>query len=349
MKKKTFIFVSAIVFALFLLTACGTANQTLPENTDAVHSQEESADNNEVILQESEPTQNFPTEDSIPIVFFTSDISSEGLIQVYNALGANPAENVAVKLSTGEIGSNFLDPNLIAPLVDQLSGTIVECNTAYGGRRASTAMHYAVAEQNGFTAIAKVDIMDGEGDISLPVTGGTRLTENYVGANFANYDYYMVLSHFKGHGMGGFGGAVKNISIGIASSSGKAWIHSGGTSRTSMWGGEQNAFLESMAEAGKSVVDALDGNILYINVMNNLSVDCDCNGNPAAPDMHDIGILASFDPIALDQACVDLVYAAPDGASLIERMESRNAYLTLEHGEAIGLGSREYRLVSIDD
>ena len=170
-----------------------------------------------------------------------------------------------------------------------------------------------------------------------------------VGANFGNYDYYVVLSHFKGHSMGGFGGAVKNISIGIASASGKAWIHSGGTSRSSMWGGDQNAFLESMAEAGKSVVDALDGNILYINVMNKLSVDCDCNGNPAAPDMHDIGILASYDPIALDQACVDLVYAASDGASLIQRMESRNAYLTLEHGEAIGLGSRGYELVRIDD
>ena len=183
--------------------------------------------------------------------------------------------------------------------------------------------------------------------MTLPVTGGDNLAENYVGANFANYDYFIVLSHFKGHGMAGFGGAIKNISIGIASSQGKGHIHSGGTGG-SMWGGDQDAFLESMAEAGKSVVDHLDGNILYINVMNRLSVDCDCDGNPAEPDMHDIGILASYDPVALDQACVDLVYNAPDGQSLIQRMESRNGIHTLEQAEKIGLGSRSYQLVSID-
>ena len=208
-------------------------------------------------------------------------------------------------------------------------------------------MHYQLAEDHGYTAIAGVDIMDENGSMTLPVERGSNLTENYVGANFANYDYFVVLSHFKGHSMAGFGGAIKNLSIGCASSEGKAWIHSGGTGG-SMWGGDQDAFLESMAEAGKSVVDALNGNILYINVMNRLSVDCDCDGSPAEPDMHDIGILASYDPVALDQACIDLVYDAEDGQSLIDRIESRNGLHTLEHAAAIGLGSREYNLVSID-
>lgn len=279
-----------------------------------------------------------------PVVYMTTDISSEGLVEVYEALGASPSGNIAVKLSTGEPGSNYLRTDLIGELVQSFdSPTIVECNTAYGGARANTAMHYQVAEDHGYTEIADVDIMDENGSMTLPVSGGSNLTENYVGANFANYDYYVVLSHFKGHSMAGYGGAIKNISIGIASSEGKAHIHSGGTGG-SMWGGDQDAFLESMAEAGKSVVDYLDGNILYINVMNRLSVDCDCDGSPAEPDMHDIGILASFDPVALDQACIDLVYAAEDGASLIERIESRNGLHTLEHAEAIGLGSRSYTL-----
>lgn len=283
-----------------------------------------------------------------PVVYMTADISSEGLIAVYEALEASPTGNIAVKLSTGEPGSNYLRTDLIGDLVQSfVDPTIVECNTAYGGSRANTAMHYQVAEDHGYTAIADVDIMDENGSMTLPVTGGSNLTENYVGANFANYDYYVVLSHFKGHSMAGYGGAIKNISIGIASSEGKSHIHSGGTGG-SMWGGDQDAFLESMAEAGKSVVDYLDGNILYINVMNRLSVDCDCDGNPAEPDMHDIGILASYDPVALDQACIDLVYAAEDGASLVERIESRNGLHTLEHAEAIGLGSRTYELVSID-
>ena len=283
-----------------------------------------------------------------PVVYMTADISSEGLIAVYEALEASPTGNIAVKLSTGEPGSNYLRTDLIGDLVQSFEDpTIVECNTAYGGSRANTAMHYQVAEDHGYTAIADVDIMDENGSMTLPVTGGSNLTENYVGANFANYDYYVVLSHFKGHSMAGYGGAIKNISIGIASSEGKSHIHSGGTGG-SMWGGDQDAFLESMAEAGKSVVDYLDGNILYINVTNRLSVDCDCDGNPAEPDMHDIGILASYDPVALDQACIDLVYAAEDGASLVERIESRNGLHTLEHAEAIGLGSRTYELVSID-
>ncbi len=287
-------------------------------------------------------------ETDTPVVYMTTDISSDGLMTIYQALAASPSGKIAVKLSTGEPGSNYLRTDLIGELVQTLEGTIVECNTAYGGSRANTAMHYQVAEDHGYTAIADVDIMDEDGSMTLPVTGGDNLTENYVGAHFADYDYYVVLSHFKGHAMAGFGGAIKNISIGIASSEGKSHIHSGGTGG-SMWGGDQDAFLESMAEAGKSVVDYLDGKILYINVMNRLSVDCDCDGSPAEPDMHDIGILASYDPVALDQACVDLVYGAEDGQSLIDRIESRNGLHTLKQAEKIGLGSREYELVNIDD
>ena len=185
---------------------------------------------------------------------------------------------------------------------------------------------------------------DEDGSMTLPVSGGDNLTENYVGASFADYDYYVVLSHFKGHAMAGFGGAIKNISIGLASSDGKAHIHSGGTGGN-MWGGDQDAFLESMAEAAKSVTDYLDGKILYINVMNRLSVDCDCDGSPAEPDMHDIGILASYDPAALDQACVDLVYSAKDGKSMIDRIESRNGLHTLEQAEKIGLGSQNQPII----
>ena len=282
-----------------------------------------------------------------PVVWMTTDISAQGLMSVYQALQASPGGSVAVKLSTGEPGSNYLRPELIGELVQDLDATIVESNTAYGGQRASTAMHYQVAEDHGYTAIAPVDIMDEEGSMTLPVTGGTNLTENYVGSHFADYDYFVVLSHFKGHTMAGYGGAMKNISIGIASAEGKTHIHTGGRGG-SMWNADQDAFLESMAEAGKSVVDALDGNILYINVMNRLSVDCDCDSSPAEPDMHDIGILASYDPVALDQACIDLVYAAEDGQSLIDRIESRNGLHTLEHAQAIGLGSRSYQLESID-
>lgn len=286
-----------------------------------------------------------------PKVFMTKEISSNGLMAAYKALEREPSGRVAVKISTGEAGNpHYLSPDLIKDLVQLVDGTIVECNTAYSGSRAETAMHRQVAKDHGFTAIAEVDIMDADGETALPVKGGRNLKENYVGKNFASYDFYIVLSHFKGHAMGGFGGAIKNVSIGIASSGGKAWIHSAGTSKTDPWSGKQDPFLESMAEATKSVSDYLDNGkkILYVSVMNHLSVDCDCNGNPAAPDMHDIGILSSLDPVALDQACVDLVYAAPDGKSLIERIESRNGIHALAHAEAIGLGSRRYDLVNLD-
>lgn len=349
MVKKKFAILIYLLFMVACLSACGTnaegsgsiAQSQMPSSsgsTDATSS------------LTSESAEATSSSEGNTLVYMTTDISSDGLMSVYNALGAKPSGNIAVKLSTGEAGGNyFLQPELIQELVQTLDGTIVECNTAYGGSRANTTMHLQVAKDHGFTEIANVDIMDADGSISLPVTGGSHLTENFVGASFANYDYFVVLSHFKGHTMGGFGGAIKNISIGIASGEGKGWIHSGGTSKTNPWGGAQNDFLESMAEAAKSVSDSLGGNMLYISVMNNLSVDCDCESNPAKPDMHDVGILASLNPVALDQACVDLVYSAEDGASLIERIESRNGLLTLEHAEKIGLGSRNYDLIPVDD
>lgn len=290
------------------------------------------------------------TPNDVPVVYMTTDISSEGLMAIYETLGREASgNNVAVKISTGEPGGNhFLSPNLIKDLVQSVNGTIIECNTAYGGRRAGTAMHYQVAEDHGFTAIAPVVIMDEEDSMSLPVTNGTHLTEDLVGARFPEFDFHIVLSHFKGHAMGGFGGALKNLSIGYASSSGKNLIHTAGTSTTSFMGGDQDSFLESMAEAAKAVVDSAGDKILYINVMNHLSVDCDCSSNPAAPTMADIAILASLDPVALDKACVDLVYAAPDGQDLIQRIESRNGTHTIDHAAKIGLGSLVYELVSID-
>ena len=346
-----------IVGLLFSLCACtqeeGSA-QSPPPVQSAQQQQEQQTADTETTQQEqqtadTETTQQPEAAQGTPVVYMTQEITPEGLMAVYQALQWEPQGRVAVKLSTGEPpASNYLRPELIAGLVQSLDGTIVECNTAYGGSRAETAMHYQVAEDHGFTAIADFQILDEEGSMTLPVQGETRLSENYVGAAFEDYDSYLVLSHFKGHSMAGYGGAIKNISIGLGSSEGKAWIHSAGSSRTNPWGGDQDAFLESMAEAGKSVSDYLGDQIVYINVMNRLSVDCDCDGNPAEPDMHDIGILASTDPVALDQACIDLVYGAEDGQSLVNRIESRNGLHTLEHAQQIGLGSRSYELVSID-
>ena len=285
-------------------------------------------------------------------VFFTKDISPAGLMNIYSKLGRQAEGKVAVKLSTGEAGNtHYLSPALIGELVQKVNGTIVECNTAYGGSRASTALHRQVIEDHGFTKIAKVDIMDEEGEVSLPVTNGKHLKEDVVGSHFKDYDFVLVLTHFKGHAMAGLGGALKNISIGIASPRGKVIIHTAGTRQTgSIWYDKQDDFLESMAEAAKAVSDSLEGGrkIMYISVMNHLSVDCDCDGSPSAPDMHDIGILGSLDPVALDQACVDFVYNAPDGKSLIKRMESRHGIHTIEYAEQIGLGSRAYDLVNID-
>ena len=288
-----------------------------------------------------------------PKVYLTRTITPEALVRIYEALGREATGRVAVKLSTGEPGGHhFLQPALVAPLVRKVGGTIVECNTAYGGGRARTADHLKAAADHGFTAIAAVDIMDAEGETALPVEGGRHLAEDYVGKNFLNYDFTVVLSHFKGHAMGGFGGAIKNISIGIASSAGKAWIHSAGKTKNAaeMWSAlpPQDDFLESMAEAAKAVADHCGERILYINVMNNLSVDCDAH--PAAPGMGDIGILASTDPVALDKACVDLVYASDDPGKvhLIERIESRHGTHTLDHAAAIALDDRKEIFERID-
>lgn len=293
--------------------------------------------------------------DKRPAVYFIEEITPENLVRIYEALGRKAEGRVAVKVSTGEPGGhNFLQPTLIADLVYKVGGTIVECNTAYGGGRSDTENHLKAAADHGFTSIADVDIMDADGEVALPVKGGRHLKEDFVGRNYLNYDFTVILSHFKGHAMGGFGGAIKNMSIGIASSKGKAWIHSAGKTKNQneVWGDlpAQDDFLESMAEAAKAVADHCGDKILYISVANNLSVDCDCDSSPEDPKMGDIGILASLDPVALDKACVDMVRASKDHGKihLIERIDSRHGMHTLDYGEKIGLGSQEYRLVRLD-
>lgn len=292
---------------------------------------------------------------TLPKVYFFKEISSDNLVKIYEALGREAKGKVAVKLSTGEPGGhNFLQPSLIKALVQKVNGTIVECNTAYGGGRADTESHLKAAADHGFTAIAPVVIMDAEGEAELPVEGGKLLKFDIVGKDFLNYDFTIILSHFKGHAMGGFGGAIKNMSIGIASSNGKAWIHSAGKTRVpaEAWKNlpEQDDFLESMAEAAKAVADHCGDRILYISVANNLSVDCDCDASPEEPRMGDIGILASLDPVALDRACTDLVRSSEDPGKvhLIERIDSRHGMHTLDHAEALGMGSQKYELVTLD-
>lgn len=289
------------------------------------------------------------------VVYFIKDITPENIQKVYEALGRKAEGKVAVKLSTGEPGNDYhLDPKLIAPLVQQLNGTIVECNTAYNGGRDHTADHLKAAADHGFTAIAPVVIMDAEGEDALAVNGGKHLKENYVGKAWKDYDFTVVLSHFKGHPMAGFGGAMKNISIGMASSKGKCWIHSAGqyTDKAQTWSNvpADSIFQESMAEASKSVIDAAGDKILYINVANNLSVDCDCVATPAAPEMGDLGIFASLDPVAVDQACLDAVRQSPDHGKihLIERINSNSGPWNLEYAEKIGAGSRKYKLVTLE-
>ena len=286
---------------------------------------------------------------SSPLVYFARSVDSAALQAVFAAIGQGlGGGKVGVKLSSGEPGGNhYLQPALIEGLVTSVSGTIVECNTAYGGERSSTEAHYQVAADHGFTRIADFQIMDEAGSLSLPVEGGFHLREDLVGAAFPDYDAFLVLSHFKGHMMAGFGGALKNISIGLASREGKLLIHSAGANRASWQSAAQDEFLESMADACKAVLTA-QPNMLFVNVMNNLSVDCDCVSDPAPPKMADIGVLASTDPVALDQACVDLVYASDDdNADLIERMGSRNGAHVLEAAESLGVGSRAYELVEI--
>ena len=288
-------------------------------------------------------------------VYFTKEISPEALVRIYEAMGRELPGKVAVKISTGESAkSNHLRPELIGALVQKLGGTIVECCTAYGGNRQNVRKHWQAIEERGYKEIADVDIMDEFGDFSIPVKGGFHLEEDIVGSGLKSYDSVLILSHFKGHAMAGMGGAMKNVSIGIGSSRGKASIHTAGstTDPGKLWSNiaKQDDFLESMADACKAVIGYVGAeNMLYINVANNLSVDCDCDGNPKKPEMADLGIFASTDPVALDQACYDAVVNAEDPGkkALIGRMEEKHARHIVEAAAELGLGSREYEIIEI--
>ncbi len=313
------------------------------------------------VNKNNQPAVNHQTTDSnAPVVYMTQEISPEALVRIYEALETPATGNVAVKISTGEAGGhNYLKPQLIEQLVKKVDGTIVECNTAYAGKRNTFEEHWQTIRDHGFLDIAKVDLMDEEGDIRIPVKDSTWIKYDIVGKHIDNYNFMINLAHFKGHVMGGFGGVLKNQSIGVASAAGKAYIHSAGVTDdvNEVWShvDNQDGFLESMAAAAQAVHNHFGNGerIVYINVVNNLSVDCDCDSHPADPEMNDIGILASTDPVALDQACVDLVFHYPskkgdDAAALIERINSRHGIHILEQAEKIGLGSRMYQLKSID-
>lgn len=288
-------------------------------------------------------------------VYFTKEVSKEALIKVYEALNKELKGKVAVKLHSGEDGNqNYVRPEFVKPLIDKVNGTVVECNTAYNGARNTTEKHKKLMEKHGWTKYFDVDIMDAKEDLKLDVEGGTILKENYVGKNIENYDSMLVLSHFKGHPMGGFGGALKQLSIGCASTKGKCYIHTAGKSLVpeKLWDNlpEQDRFLESMADAAKSVVKYFDGNMAFVNIMCNLSIDCDCCAVAEDPCMKDVGTLASLDPVALDQACIDLIYNSSDKGRdhFVERVESRHGVHTIEAAEKIGVGTREYELINID-
>ncbi|MBR5305392.1 MAG: DUF362 domain-containing protein [Oscillospiraceae bacterium] len=284
-------------------------------------------------------------------VYFSKTITPEKVLELYNLLGKELPGKVAIKLHSGEKGNqNFLKPEFWKPIIDEVNGTVVECNTAYDGERNTTEKHVKLIEEHGWSKYFDFDLMDAEGpDVVLPIPNGKIIKENYVGKNLLKYDSMLVLSHFKGHPMGGFGGALKQLSIGVASSFGKAYIHGAGEPEK-IWTAEHDLFLESMADAAGSVVDFFEGNTAYINVMMNMSVDCDCCAKAEDPCMADIGILASTDPIAIDQACLDLVYASNDPGRdhLLERIKSRNGVLTVEAAAKLGYGSREYELIEVE-
>ena len=288
-------------------------------------------------------------------VYFTNKITPDSVVEIYKHLGISLKGNVAVKLHSGEQGNqNYIKPEFVKPIIDYVNGSVVECNTAYNGARNTTEKHEQLMKEHKWTTYFNVDIMDKDGDEILEIPNGKVISKNYVGKNLFNYDSMLVLSHFKGHPMGGYGGALKQLSIGCASSSGKAWIHSGGKTnkQAEVWQNhaEQNAFLEAMAESASSVVSHFKGNLAYINIMCNMSVDCDCCAKAEDPCMHDIGILASLDPIAIDQACIDLIYTSEDAGKshLLERIESRNGIHTIEASENLGFGNRQYNLIKID-
>lgn len=285
-------------------------------------------------------------------VYFSRTITPEKVLELYKLIDKPLSGNVGIKVHSGETGNqNFLRPDFWEPLINYVNGTVVECNTAYEGSRNTTEKHWETMKSHGWCDHFKVDIMDEEGpDMILPIPNGKQIKENYVGKHLSNYDSLLVLSHFKGHPMGGYGGALKQLSIGVASSYGKAYIHGAGKPEN-IWTADHDSFLESMADAASSVVKYFKGNAVYINVMKNMSVDCDCCAVAEDPCMKDIGILISLDPIAIDQACLDLVYAAKDDpgqAHLLERIESRNGVLTVEASAKLGFGSREYELIEVE-
>ena len=284
-------------------------------------------------------------------LFFTREITPEKVVELYRLLGKELPGKVAIKLHSGEVGNqNFLKPAFWKPIIDMVGGNVVECNTAYEGQRNTTAKHMSTLEAHGWKKYFRVDLMDAEGpDLELSIPEGKVIQKNFVGKNMKNYDSILVLSHFKGHPMGGYGGALKQLAIGCASSYGKAYVHGAGDPEK-IWTSDHDSFLESMADAAKSVVDFFHGNAVYVNVMMNMSVDCDCCAVAEDPCMKDIGILVSEDPIAIDQACIDLVYAATDDPGqkhFLERVESRNGVHTIEAAAALGFGSREYELVEV--
>ena len=291
-------------------------------------------------------------------VYFTREITPEALVNIFEALGVQPQGKVAVKISTGESGkSNHLDPALIKDLVQKVDGTLVECNTLYKGNRGDTESHYKAIAERGYDKIAPVEIMDATDTIHIMVKDNKWIHYDIVGSTLPDYDFMINLAHFKGHQMGGFGGVLKNASIGVASAAGKAYIHSAGQTEEGWGKPDQDAFLESMAAAAQGVHDFFKQpgkDIVYINVMNNMSIDCDCNGNPAAPELKNMGILASTDPVALDKACLDLVFAhesteGDNAAPLIERIRKMHGTHTVDYAEEIGLGTTHYTLVDIDE
>ena len=284
-------------------------------------------------------------------VYFTKEINKEAILKMYKAVGKELKGNVAIKVHSGEAGNqNYIKPEMYEDIIKHLNGTVVECNTAYEGKRNTTEKHKQLLDEHNWTKYYNVDLLDAEGpDLILKIDEGKIIKENYVGKNIQNYDSMLVVSHFKGHPMGGYGGALKQLSIGIASSYGKAHIHGAGVPEN-IWTADHDLFLESMADAAKSVVDYFKGNIIYINRMCNMSVDCDCCAKAEDPCMKDVGILSSTDPVALDQACIDLVYNSSDEGKehLIERIESRNGIHTIEASAKLNIGSREYELINID-
>ena len=283
-------------------------------------------------------------------VYFSRTITPEKVLELYQMAGKELPGKVAIKLHSGEKGNqNFLKPDFWKPVIDHVGGTVVECNTAYEGQRNTTEKHKRILLEHGWSKYFPVDLLDAEGpDLGLDIPQGKQIKKNYVGKNIVNYDSMLVLSHFKGHPMGGYGGALKQLSIGVASSFGKAYIHGAGEPEK-IWTADHDSFLESMADAAANIVDYFKGNLLYVNVMKNMSVDCDCCAKAEDPCIADIGILVSTDPVAIDQACIDLVYACSDPGKphLLERIESRNGILTIEAAAELGYGSREYELVEV--